>query len=416
MWPLNLLPRRTLMVGSHDPLPIPDTPMRSAFVSSAFVPLAAFLMCGALVVAALVYGAGLLVPVSVAGLLAATLAPLVQRLKHAGVPRVATVALCVSLLVTGFAFIAAVIGTQVADLARDLPKYEFSMRMKVRSIASDLPAEGVIGQAAASLRRLGRDLEQSAAPPPPGGDAPPVEVRVQEPPLSTGDIAGSIIGRVAHPLITAGLTVLLLIFLLLEHEQFAQRLSRSFGEGRMERVRIAFDDIVLNIGRYLQAMLALNVSFGVVIGLGLLALGVPNALLWGLVAAVLRLVPYAGVPLAAVGPFLVALAVSDGWMAPALVLALFVGLELVIGNLVEPILYGSRAGLSPLILLLAAAFWGATWGGIGLVLSTPLTVCLAVLGRHVPQLRFVSELVGAEPKFNPQYDRLRRRRVAKVQV
>ena len=392
--------------------------MRQSLVLSAFVPLAAFLVCGALVIAALVYGAGLLVPVSVAGLLAATLAPLVQRLKRAGVPRVATVALCVSLLVSGFAFIAAVIGTQLADLARDLPKYEFSMRVKLRTIASDLPAEGVIGQAAATLQRLGRDLDESTktSPRPPEGGAPPVEVQVQEPPLSPRDIAGSVIGRVAHPLITAGLTVLLLIFLLLEHEQFAQRLARSFGESRMERARIAFDDIVLNIGRYLQAMLALNVSFGVVIGLGLFALGVPNALLWGLVVAVLRLVPYAGVPLAAIGPFFISLAVGHGWVTPALVLALFIGLELVIGNLLEPILYGSRCGLSPLILLLAAAFWGAMWGGIGLVLSTPLTVCLAVLGRHVPQLRFVSELVGAEPQFNPQYDRLHRRRVAQARL
>jgi predicted PurR-regulated permease PerM len=124
----------------------------------------------------------------------------------------------------------------------------------------------------------------------------------------------------------------------------------------------------------------------------------------------MRLVPYAGVPLAAIGPFFIATAVSEGWVTPALVLALFLGLELIIGNIVEPILYGSRAGLSPLVLLLAAAFWGAVWGGIGLMLSTPLTVCLAVLGRHVPQLRFVSELVGAEPKFNPQYDKLRRKR------
>lgn len=390
--------------------------MRSSFLSSAFVPLAAFLICSALVIAALVYGADLLVPLAVAGLLAATLAPLVQRLKHAGVPRVATVVLSVSLLVAGFAFIASVIGTQLADLARDLPKYEFSMRVKLRAVASGLPEEGVIGQAAATLQRLGRDLEQSAAPSPrpPEGGAPPVAVQVQQPPLSPSQIAGGIIGRIAHPLITSGLTVLLLVFLLLEHEQFALRLSRSFGESRMEMARAAFDDIVLNIGRYLQAMLALNVSFGVVIGMGLFALGVPNALLWALVAAVLRLVPYAGVPLAAIGPFFIAMAVGDGWLTPALVLALFLGLELVIGNVVEPLLYGSRTGLSPLVLLLAAAFWGTMWGGIGLVLSTPLTVCLAVLGRHVPQLRFVSELVGSEPKLNPQYDRLRRRRVAKA--
>jgi len=388
--------------------------MRSSFVSSAFVPLAAFLVCGALVIAALVYGTDLLVPLAVAGLLAATLAPLVQRLKHAGMPRVATVILCVSLLVAGFTFIAAVIGSQLAELARDLPKYEFSMRVKLRGIAQSLPEEGVIGQAAATLQRLCRDLEKSTTPTPrpPEGGAPPVAVQVQPPPLTPGEIAGGVIGRIAHPLVSMGLAVLLLVFLLLEHEEFARRLSRSFGESRMESVRAAFDDIVRNIGLYLQAMLALNTSFGVVIGLGLFALGVPNALLWGLVAAVLRLVPYAGVPLAAIGPLFVAVAVGDGWLVPSLVLVLFLGLELVIGNLIEPILYGSRTGLSPLVLLLAAAFWGTVWGGIGLVLSTPLTVCLAVLGRHVPQLRFVSELVGAEPKFNPQYDRLRRRKRA----
>ncbi len=391
--------------------------MRSPLVSSAFVPLAAFLVCGALVIAALVYGTDLLVPLAVAGLLAAMLTPLVQRLKRAGMPRVVTVTLSVSLLVASFAFIAAVIGSQLADLARDLPKYEFSMRAKLRAIGQTLPEEGVLGQAAATLQRLGRDLEKSTTPvprPAEGGAAPPVAVQVQPPPLTPGEIAGGVIGRIAHPIVSMGLAVLLLVFLLLEHEEFARRLSRSFGESRMESVRAAFDDIVLNIGRYLQAMLALNTTFGVVIGLGLFALGVPNALLWGLVAAVLRLVPYAGVPLAAIGPLFVAIAVGDGWLVPILVLVLFLGLELVIGNLVEPILYGSRTGLSPLVLLLAAAFWGSVWGGVGLVLSTPLTVGLAVLGRHVPQLRFVSELVGAEPKFNPQYDRLRRKRAAKT--
>src|SRR4029078_10428036 len=184
------------------------------------------------------------------------------------------------------------------------------------------------GQAAATLQRLGRDLEQSAtpAPRPAEGGAPPVAVQVQPPPLSPSEIASGIIGRIAHPLITSGLTVLLLVFFLLEHEEFALRLSRFFEVSRMAMVRAAFDDIVLNIGRYLQAMLALNVSFGVVIGMGLFALGVPNALLWGLVAAVLRLVPYAGVPLPAIGPFFIAMAVGDGWLTPALVLALFLGL------------------------------------------------------------------------------------------
>jgi len=388
--------------------------MRLPAGPAAIISFAAWLVSGAIIVAALYYGADVLIPAAASVLLAATLTPVVKALKRAGMPRVLTVLLSVSLLVVSFAFAAAVLGTQIAELARDLPKYEFSIRSKLRSLGQSLPEGGIIGQAAATLRRVGKDIEKSANPQPAKSEAgagPPVEVVVQQQGMTPTQIAQLVLGQIAHPLAAVGLTVLLLIFLLLEHEEFSVRFSTLFGEARMESARAAFEDVVQNIGHYLWAMLSLNAAYGTIIGLGLFFLGVPNALLWSIVAAVLRLVPYAGAPLASIGPLVVSIAVGPGWTVPVLVLVLFISLEILVGSIVEPILYGSRVGLSPLFLLLAAAFWGSLWGIVGLVLSTPLTVCLSVLGRHVRPLSFISTMVGAAPRFNPQYERLRRKRL-----
>ena len=202
---------------------------------------------------------------------------------------------------------------------------------------------------------------------------------------------------VLGPLARTGIVVLFSIFMLLEREDLRNRLLRLAGIGQLNVMTQALDDAARRVSRYLLMQFLVNAGFGALFGLGLYWIGVPYPVLWGVVAAILRIVPYVGTLVAASLPIALSLAVFDGWLKPALVLLLVAGLELVIANFLEPWLYGVHVGLSSLALLVTADFWAVLWGPSGLILSTPLTVCLVVLGRYVPQLSFLHILLGDEP-------------------
>ena len=187
------------------------------------------------------------------------------------------------------------------------------------------------------------------------------------------------------------------------------RMIRLFGLGDVHRATSAISDAAKRIGRYLLMQLVVNILYGLPIGIGLFLIGVPNALLWALLATVLRFIPYLGPVLAAMFPIALSFAVDAGWTTPLLTVALFIAVELVTNNVLEPWLYGSSTGLSPLAIIVAAVFWTTLWGPVGLLLATPLTVCLVVLGRHVPQLQFLEVLLGDQPVLEPEvkfYQRL----------
>ncbi|MBA2585003.1 MAG: AI-2E family transporter, partial [Chthoniobacterales bacterium] len=203
------------------------------------------------------------------------------------------------------------------------------------------------------------------------------------------------------PLGTAGLVLLLVIFMLLKREDLRGRMIRLIGQGRISATTRAMDDAGSRVARYLAMQLLVNVSFGICIAVGLYFIGVPNAALWGAFASIMRFIPYIGAWIAAAVPFLVSFAVSTNWIAPILVLALFVVLELINANALEPWLYGASTGVSSMALIVAAVFWTWLWGPVGLLLSTPLTVCLAVMGRHVPKLQFLSVLLSEEQALAP---------------
>src|SRR5690606_9423087 len=219
----------------------------------------------------------------------------------------------------------------------------------------------------------------------------------------------SIIEPLIGPLATTGLVVVVVIFMLLEREELRDRFIRLVGYGDLHRTTEALQDAGKRVGQYLLTQLVVNITYGVPLAFGLWILGIPNAALWGMLAIVLRFVPYIGPVIAAILPLFLAFAVAPGWNLLLWTIGLFIVIELLINNVVEPWLYGSRTGLSPLAIIVSAIFWAWLWGPVGLVLSTPLTVCLVVLGRHVPQFEFFEILFGDEPVLAPEerlYQRL----------
>jgi hypothetical protein len=229
----------------------------------------------------------------------------------------------------------------------------------------------------------------------------PLPVRVVETQTHIPQLLQSVAAGVVGPLGTAGLVLLLVIFMLFKREDLRGRLIRLIGQGRISATTRALDDAAKRVARYLSMQLLVNIGFGLCIATGLYFIGLPNAVLWGAFAALMRFIPYVGAWIAAAVPLLLSFAASTNWLAPVLVLALFVGLELINANVLEPWLYGASTGVSSIALIIAAVFWTWLWGPVGLLLSTPLTVCLAVMGRHVPRLQFLSVLLSEEQALAP---------------
>jgi hypothetical protein len=226
-------------------------------------------------------------------------------------------------------------------------------------------------------------------------------VEVRQPDPSALESLQSLISPLLHPLATTGIIVIFVIFILLQREDLRNRLIRLAGSHDLQRTTAALDDAASRLSRLFLIQLLLNGSFGVVIGTGLWLIGVPSAILWGILATVLRFVPYIGAAIAAAFPLALSLAVDPTWSMLLWTLALFIVVEPIVGHVIEPMVYGHSTGLSPVAVVASATFWTALWGPIGLVLATPLTVCLVVLGRHVERLEFLDVMFGDRPALSP---------------
>ncbi len=297
-------------------------------------------------------------------------------------------------------------------MAQNLPTYQYNIVEKVRTLKET-------GSESQILERIGRVIERISteisrpepevrASPEPTPETKPLLVEIFSPqrPIET---LKNIINPLLGPLATTGLVIVVVIFMLLEREELRDRFIRLVGYGDLHRTTEALQDAGARVGRYLLMQLVVNITYGIPLAIGLWLLGIPNAVLWGMLAIVLRFVPYIGPVIAAALPLFLAFAAAPGWSLLVWTAALFIVLELLSNNVVEPWLYGSRTGLSPLAIIVAAIFWAWLWGPVGLVLSTPLTVCLVVLGRHVPQFEFLEILLGNEPVLDPKerlYQRL----------
>ncbi|HEV7873363.1 MAG TPA: AI-2E family transporter, partial [Enterovirga sp.] len=271
---------------------------------------------------------------------------------------------------------------------------------------------GLFGRASALLERVNREVrnvsDQASPAPPPRtaapapGDAPkPVVVEVRERELSPLDVARGVLGPIVQPLTTTGIVLVVVIFLLLQREDLRDRLIRLFGSGDLHRTTIAMDDAAKRLSTYFLTQLGINAAFGILVAAGLWIIGVPSPILWGIFSALMRFVPYVGAFLSAVAPLALAAAVDPGWSMVLWTLGLFLVLEPVMGQVVEPLLYGHSTGLSPFAVVVSTLFWAWLWGPIGLILATPFTVCLVVLGRHVEHLEFLDVLLGDRPALTP---------------
>ena len=385
-----------------------QTPVRSA-VSAGPESSNSRLATGATViavVAALYFGRDILIPLTLAGLLAFALEPLATRLRRFGLGRVPSVLLVVLMALTLLGGLGVMLGLQVVKLAENVPGYKVNIEQKVHSLKVG-SSGGTFDKASSALRELGKEIGRSGKPPGPRlapGRGPETEaIRVQMEPaeLSSLEMAKEVLGPVVGPAGIFGLVLVFLVFMLLEQEQLRDRMIRLFGGGDMSLTTQAMGEAAKRVSRYLLMQLLVNASYGLPIGVGLYFIGVPNALLWGALAIVLRFIPYVGPFIAMLFPVALAIAVDPGWGMLGWVLALFVVVELISNNVIEPWLYGASTGLSAVAIIVAAIFWTTLWGPAGLLLSTPLTVCLVVLGRYVPALHFLHVLLGNAPALSP---------------
>ncbi len=363
------------------------------------------LNAGAVVVVALYFGRELLVPLVLAVLLAFVLAPVVALLQRARLGKAPAVLVAVALAFTIIAGVGAIVGGQATTLAGSLPSYQATIQEKMRFLATGTELlerfnnslRSLLGGADAGTVKLG--------PARPGAEAVPSA----SPAGSAGDLGAPsalvVVRTIAEPLLgplaSVGVVVVFLIFVLLSREDLRDRLVRLVGRKDLHRTILAMNDAARRLSRYFLIQLALNSAFGAFIAAGLWLAGLPSPLMWGILAGLMRFVPFIGSFIAVVPPFLLALAVTPGWSLALVVLALFLVSDLAMGQVIEPLLYGHSTGLSPIAVILAAAFWTFLWGPVGLLIATPLTVCLVVVGRHVESLAFLEVMLGDSPPLEP---------------
>ncbi len=387
-------------------------PQTSEEVAS-LVGAVALAILGVIIVTALYVGREIFVPVALAILLSFVLASPVSLLQRLRVPRgIAVVGVVLFAFIIIFA-LGSLIASQLNRLAGDLPRYQATIQSKIQSVRGVTGGSTTLERAAGMLQDLGKELDKpkvgapdKAITPPlsnPIGSRPvtPVPVEVLQPDPGALESLRSLIAPLISPLATTGIIVIFVIFILIQREDLRNRLIRLAGSHDLQRTTAALDDAGSRLSRLFLNQLLINTGFGILIGAGLWLIGIPSAVLWGILAAVLRFVPYIGSIIAAAFPLALAVAVDPGWSMLAWTAALFFVVEPGIGQIVEPMVYGRSTGLSPVAVVVSATFWTALWGPIGLVLATPLTVCLVVLGRHVERLAFLDVMFGDRPALSP---------------
>ncbi len=365
-----------------------------------------YLLAVGIVIAALYVGAEIFVPVALAILLSFVLAPGVRLLHRWHLGRVVPVIAMSLLAFLVIAGLGGLLTVQLRDLANALPQYETTVLAKIEALRSLTAGAGTgrFSDFVASLADHLQAAQSSAAKVAPvvsGTNVQPMPVVVEPTAVPPLDMLYRFLRPALHPLATVAIVALYVVFMLLQREDLRNRAIRLFGAGDLHRSTAAIDDAARRLSRYLLSQLAVNTLAGLVVGLGLWFIGVPSPVLWGVVFGCLRFVPYVGPPLAAIPPMLLAGAVAPGWSLLFWTAGLMAAVELTVGQAVEPLVYGHNTGLSPVAIVVAATFWTALWGPVGLVLSTPITVCLVVLGRHVEHLSFLDVMLGDRPPLAP---------------
>jgi predicted PurR-regulated permease PerM len=411
--------------------PAPPSRQRGGFLASE--PL---LLVG-LIILTLYFARDLLAPMAFALVLNFLLSPAVDRLERWRLSRAPAVVLVILIFFSGLGVTAWVVARQLVHVAELLPDYRENIQTKLDSLHTPIggaagnaistleemtqqlsshanatiapPAEPETVEPTARHRRLRQPLPEAALPNKNATPQQPTPVQVVEPPVSVGRYLQEMFSPILRPLAACGIVMVFTVYMLMNREDLRNRLLLLAGMGRLSLMTQALRDAAERISTYLVWQFVTNVLFGLLFGIGLTLIGVPNATLWGALAAILRYIPYVGAAIAGLLPVIFAVAIFPHWRQAFEIAGLYAGLEFTTSNFFEPWLYGWRTGISALALLASAIFWTLLWGWAGLVLATPLTVCLIVLGRHVPQLRFLHVLLGEDAELTPEakfYERM----------
>jgi predicted PurR-regulated permease PerM len=364
----------------------------------------------AIAVAILYFSREILVPIALAVLLSVVLAPWVKILQRWHLPRPLAVIFTVAGGLAVTICLTTMVMVQVNQLAKDLPRYQVTLSEKIHNLRDILGPSSWLKDASSLLKDLGKELEtpdlQQRVPSPAltrsESATKPIPVEVHQPTPGASETLVALLQPLVSPITTSAIVLIFVTFFLFQREDLRNRFIRLAGSGDIERTTAALDDAGRRLGKLFATQLILNAAFGLIIGVGLALIGVPSASLWGLLAMILRFVPYIGAPLAAVLPLALAAAMSPDWAMVLWTAALFAFVEPLMGQIIEPFIYGHSAGLSPVAIVVSAAFWTWLWGPLGLLLSTPLTLCLVVLARHVDQLQFIDIMLGDQPALTPQ--------------
>lgn len=392
---------------------------------------------GVVIICALYFGSEVLIPITLAVLLSFVLSPLMELLQRLWLPRIVAALLAVLIAIGVIITLGGIIGTQIAGLAGQVPRYQTTIESKVGTLHRLIGTElsGRLGGLMHKVESTGAPQRAAAPQTAPSGatghqagtssgarnggsnatgntggtgrlgqpaETKPVPVIVSQSQASSAlELGRHILEPIIGPIATLGIILVVAIFTLLQKEDLRDRLIRLFGSGDLHRTTLAMDDAGRRLTRYFLTQLAINCSFGVIVGVGLYLIGVPSPVLWGVLGALLRFVPYIGSYIAAALPLVLAAAVGTGWSMVLWTALLYVVTELVMGQAIEPLVYGHSTGLSPFSVIIAAIFWTWLWGPIGLILSTPLTLCMVVLGRHIERLEFLDVMLGDRPALTP---------------
>jgi predicted PurR-regulated permease PerM len=352
--------------------------------------------------AALYLAREVLIPLALAILFGFLLAPAARRFEALHLGRVASTLIVVTLFVGLLGTVGWVAGKQVVSLVGKLPEYRVNISHKLRALHSQ--PSGNLGKAARARKEREKEAaakaDEAAQKPAPQKPAPQ-KPAPQKPPVDLPTTPFELIGKLgasALALLAMAVAVIVITALiLLQRDDLRERLMRLVGQSQIHLTTQAMEDAAQRVTRYLLMQLVVNICYGLPLGVALYFIGIPNALLWGLLATILRFIPYIGAAIAAALPIALALAISDDWTLVAWTAGVIAILEFTVAYVIEPWLYSGSTGLSPIAIVLSALFWTWLWGPIGLLLATPLTVCVAVAGRHIPQLGFLNILLGVEP-------------------
>jgi predicted PurR-regulated permease PerM len=378
-------------MGATGLIPAKDTNPASRMLTMAGV---------VIVIVGLYFGRRVLIPLALSIVLSFLATPLVTLLERLRLGRVFSVIVVLALFFALLGTVAWGVTNQLVQVIALLPDYRENIHQKIEAVSA--PGDGGLSRAAAAVSDLTKEINsasQSAQNQKLSKRDPkePISVQLATPPRSANEYLRDIIGPATGVLETAGIVVIFTLFVLIKREDLRNRLVRLAGVDQLQLVTQAMDDASKRLSRYLLLQFAVNGVYGGLFGLALFFIGIPHPLLWGVCAFLLRFIPYLGTPVSALFPMVLAFAIFPGWTQIAETFGAFLLLEISTANLIEPWLYGAHTGVSSLAILVAAIFWGALWGPVGLILSTPLTMCLMLLGRYVPQLSFLDVLLGDEP-------------------